>query len=264
MNRQFAGFILVLATLAIVAACLLCAEANGAESIEVTPRLVSIAPVKYKDSNREGFALKVAWETKDGRFPNRVSFIFYTSLKGWELLHGNNSIMCENAPQVAYICTRPTSAVVTLHFARYDFVLTEADKPYWNPEPQPFDEFRVPLEDYFFIKVQYAWVSSEADMVEEEFCEAISQYQLKHDIRFWCSMSNTRTLANHQPDKPLVVEYWADLSEQDIKQGQDFVKRLAQQFGVNATTKKGDRLWKGGAVPEAVESVDLPKRGAAK
>ena len=266
MNRQVARkrkmkrLVLMLTGLSF----LMFGTATGAEPVKVTPRLVGISPIKYKQTEREGFTLKIAFGTEDGRIPNTVSFVIYTALVGWELLHGDNSYTCQNAPQVAYRCTRPNSAVETLYFGRYDLVLTEADKRFYTPKPQPFNEFKEPLEDYFFLKVQYAFVWSKAEMAEEEFCEALSQHQWKHDTHFHSGIRNGLRFVDYQPDEPLVVLYWADLSEQEIKQGQDVVKRLAQQYGVSVATQKSNRLWSGGFVSEQAESIDLPERNFAR
>ncbi len=245
----------------VVLACsFLFCQAMGAESVKVTPRFVEIKPIKYKDTEREGFALKVAFDTEDGRAPNEVSFILYTALRGWELLHCDNSIVCSNASWALYSCIRPNSAVETLYFARYDLGLTEVDKRFHHPEPQPLSEFKESLEDYFFLRVRYASAWSEAEMVEEEFCEALRQHGWKHDMWFQCTSKNWWRSADHQPDKPLVILYWADLPEEEIRQGQELVKRLAQQYGISVTTEKSRRLLSGGFVPEPVESVDLKKQ----
>lgn len=255
--------------LILAAALLVCGTpARGREPVKVTPRLVGIAPIKYKVTDREGFTLKVAFDAKDGRIPNSVTFTVHTALVGWELLHGENSFTCENDPRVDYHCIRPTAAVETLYFGRYDFVLTDEDKRFYNPQPLLFHELSRNWKNYIHIQVQHASVWSEAEMAEEGFREALSEHGWKHNTHFQSNTENGRMFVGYQPDKPLVVVYWADLSEEEVARGRELVTRLAGEHKIHVVVRKGNRLWSGGteAKPvepvEPVKSVDPPRRRA--
>jgi hypothetical protein len=233
----------------------------GSEPIEVTPRLVDVRPIKYEATEQEGFALRVAFETKDGRIPNTVAFTVCTAIQGWELLYGENSWNCRNAPEMGYNCTRPKSNVETLYFGKYEYVLSEKAKRYYHPEPRPFDEIKRDLAGYIHVRAEHASVFSEEEMVEGEFCEALRQYEWAHpDENLSSGFANGLGHPHHQPDKPLTVLYWADLPKEKVERLRKLVERLAKEHKIAVAVEPGDRLFSGGFVPDPVESVVLPSR----
>ncbi len=245
----------------------LVAEEKTTET-QVTVKFIDAKALTFKPGKTPGISVKVVFEPKSGPPPNFVHFRVFTSMSGWVFVSPTGSPnptdchMMNDDPECRAECSRPPSdgLVVTLFFARFDWLLHDDWKQY--SQPNPMDASRILQDDIskrLFIRVRHTKIWPERQIREKEFSDALHQYGWDHDMTFLSSMSNGMNYVDFVPEKPLLVEYWADLSPEEIKRGQAVVAQLAKQYKIHVATKKGNRLWHGGFVNETPE-IEPPKR----